>query len=96
MSQRKKFILMEIIFLFIPITLAWLNVSFASVSKFPWGYDNTNLVTSVAFLLGILANAYVLKKSWRHSFVWTIISLILIVVSSSFLFIGNSLSNFGF
>ena len=99
MTRNKKYILIELFFLVIPILLSCINAQYSSISQFSWGYDRINTISISALLIAILGNLYIYwqnKKSIVPSRLWKTTSLILIVILAVYLYVGNSLSNFGF
>ena len=99
MSINKKFGLIEVLFLIIPIIVAFINARYSSLKDFSWGYDHINEVSITALLLAILGNMYIYwqnKKYQPSSKVWRFISLFLIIILAILLYIGNSISHFGF
>lgn len=99
MSNNKKFLLVEIFLLAVPLTIAFINATYSNLKNFPWGYDNINIVSALAVILAILGNIYIYKKN-RNSVaplrVWQFIALGLIILLLIFWYLGYSLSNFGF
>ncbi len=87
------------VFFFIPIIVSYTNATYSRLDNFKWGYDNINLVTNTALLVGIIINVIILLvnlKDPEGSRRWTIIPLVIIVLLISILYFGNSISNFGF
>jgi hypothetical protein len=99
MNNNKRFILIELFIFVLPIALSYLNVKYSSISIFAWGYDNTVLISSIAILISIVANLYIFfvnKKAYSVSKFWSVFSILLIILLALSLYIGISVSNFGF
>jgi hypothetical protein len=97
--MNKKFSLIEVLFLIIPIIVAIINAEYSSLKNFSWGYDHINEVSMVAFSLAILGNIHIYWQNRKHQpsiKVWGFVSLFLIVILAFLLYIGNSISHFGF
>lgn len=62
MSINKKFGLIEVLSLIIPIIIAFINARYSSLKDFSWGYDHINEVSITALSLAILGNIYILAK----------------------------------
>jgi len=99
MNNNIKFWLIEIFFLVLPLTIAFVNASYSNIKNFPLGYDNMNTISALAIILTILGNIYIYWKNKNSASPvknWKFISLGLIIFLLIFWYIGYSLSNFGF
>jgi|GEM_PF-4843449 len=99
MNKNKKFWLIEIFSLVIPVLLAFINSTFSSYYLFQWGYRHINEISTIALLIAILGNIYIYwqnKKYQPVNKVWQFTSLLLIIASILLLYAGNSISHFGF
>jgi len=99
MKINKKFALIEILFVVVPLFLAFINSKYANLKDFPWGNDHINEISMVALLIAILGNIFIYWKNKKYqpiSKTWRFISLFLIAVLILFLYVGNSISHFGF
>ncbi len=99
MNKNKKFVLTEVLFLVIPITLAFVNAIFSNYYYFQWGYRHVNEISMAAFSLAILGNIYIYwqnRKNQPPSKIWGFASLFLVAILAVLLYIGNSISHFGF
>ena len=97
--MNKKFGLVEVLFLVIPIILAFVNAKYSSLTNFSWGNDHINEISMLALGLAILGNIYIYWQNRKYqppSKVWVAISLFLIVIFAILLYVGNSISHFGF
>ena len=97
--MNRKFVFIEIFFLVTPLIVAWMNAVYSSLTVFPWGYDRVDEISTVVLLLGILGNLYIYwlnKKTLVGSKIWAVLSIVLVIILAVVLYIGNSLSNFGF
>lgn len=95
--MNKKFILIEILFLVIPIVVASINAAYSNLSNFPWGNDHINEISLSAFAVAILGNIYIALRSAKYgNKSWKIVSIVFIVILTLLFFIGYSISNFGF
>lgn len=99
MTNNKKFSLIFVIFVLLPIGFAFLNYYLADFNKFRWGYNNVNQVSFSALLIGILACAFIIYKNYssklNNKFWYIIASLFGFIYLVYFYFI-YSLSHFGF
>lgn len=99
MSNNKKFLLIEMFFLAVPLIIAFLNATYSNLNNFPLGYDNINLFSGLAIILALLGNIYIYwrnRNSVPSSKIWSFISLALVILLLVFWYFGYSLSNFGF
>ena len=99
MTNNKKFLMVEIFFLVVPLILAFINASYSDLRNFQWGYDNINTISTLVIVIAILGNIYIYWKNKISVFpnkIWKNISLILIILLFLFWYLGYSLSNFGF
>jgi hypothetical protein len=97
MNTSKKFILIEFIFCLIPLFFAWVNANNSSLTRFAWGYDNIFLISLVAVSIALISNAYIYLQSRRLSARnWSVVSVLIIIFLVILIYIGNSISNFGF
>jgi len=99
MSINKKFGLIEIFFLVVPLIFAFVNAIFSNYYYFQWGYRHVNEISFTALFLAILGNIYIYWQNRKYqplNKIWGFGSLFLIVILSLLLYIGNSISHFGF
>lgn len=97
--MNRRFIFIEILFLIIPLAIAWINTTYSSLVTFSWGYDHVDEISTIALFLGILGNFYIYwlnKKSLISNKIWAFLSIFLVIILITILYIGKSLSNFGF
>lgn len=99
MNKNKKFALIETLFFVVPLLLAFINAEYSNLKNFAWGNDHVNEISIVALLTAIFGNIYIYwqnKKYQPISRTWQLISLSLIIASAFLLYVGNSISHFGF
>ena len=99
MTTNKTFFLVIIIFVLVPLFFAFLNYYYANLDKFSWGYDHVNAVSISALLIGAVASLWIFISNFMKKInnkYWYIVSAILFIVLSTYLYIVYSLSHFGF
>jgi len=99
MTTNKKFVLIELFVFVIPLAIAWMNSAFSSLKDFSWGYNHINTISSLALIFAIVGNLYIYwqtRKSFAWMKVWKTISLALVFIFIILLYLGYSVSNFGF
>jgi len=97
--MNRRFVLIEILFLIVPVIVAFVNIQYSSLVNFSWGYDHINTISTLALLIAISGNIYIYRQNKKYqpvSKVWQFLCLFLIILLISLLYIGNSVSHFGF
>lgn len=99
MSLNKKFSLIFLVLVLVPIFFSYLNFKYANLRNFSWGYNHINQISIFSLLVAIGGNLLIFfqnKKSMQYSRFWKIFSILVIIILLILLYIGSSLSNFGF
>lgn len=99
MSNNKKFFLVFLFFVIIPISLAFLNYYFSGFNNFRWGYDHINQISKFAIWIGLLGCTYILysnRSSGANNKFWYAFGTIILILLAIYEYIIYSLSNFGF
>ena len=82
-----------------PVFLAMLNWLFSGRNFFSWAYYRTNEISMIALAVsffGALFGVYFNYRSGTKSIKWYFIYILSAIFSVGYLYIINSLSNFGF
>ena len=98
-KQNKKFSLIFVIFVLLPVALLVLNGHIAEKGISDWSVENRNQVSFLTLLIVVISAIYLIainfiKKS--HSIFWYIIAFIFLILSIVFLLLGTAVVNFGF
>ena len=98
MSANKKFGLIGIFTVLIPLILSYVNWKYSSYYIFQWGYEHINEISIISLLIAIFGCGLILflNNKQQKSRSWKIASIIFIVIFAIYIYVINSLSRFGF
>lgn len=95
---NKRFFMVLVVFVVLPIVLAFLNYYYSGYDNFRWGYDNVNQISTGSLVMAIIACGYIIGMNHRtyNSKAWYLIASIIGVFLLFYLYLLQSLSDFGF
>lgn len=87
--NNKNLVIIFLTFVLLPILISYLNLSFSSPVSFSWGNNYEKQISVVALVIGIIALVFI---SIRGSVLWKVISIPLILLLITWLYLGLSFS----
>lgn len=98
MTQNRKFGLITLFGIFLPIFLAFLNYYKSNLKNFEWGYDHEHEISTAALIVAIIGCVIILiqnNASRKPNNLWRTTIATILIILSFYLFLGYSF-NFGF
>jgi hypothetical protein len=99
MSINRKFSVTLIVFVLVPIGIGWLNYYFAEYKNVAWSIDHLNNTSLLGDGISLLGCAYIFYQNIVTRFknkIWFITTGLISLYLVMDLFIGYSVSHFGF